>query len=60
MKIFLKIVNQFLGKRLMVEMVKINWIKMVAYFTLTDQTPLLQKHNNIFNNIIATSNIFSF
>ena len=44
----------------MVETVKINWIKMVAYFTLTDQTPLLQKHNNIYNNIIATSNIFSF
>ena len=60
MKIFLKIVNQFLGKRLMVEMVKINWIKMVAYFTLTDQTPLSQKHNNIYNNIITTSNIFSF
>ena len=60
MKIFLKIVNQFLGKRLMVETVKINWIKMVAYFTLTDQTPLLQKHNNIYNNIIITSNIFSF
>ena len=44
----------------MVETVKINWIKMVAYFTLTDQTPLSQKHNNIYNNIITTSNIFSF